>query len=141
MSKLKITECPLDGMYIIEPTVHYDQRGYFKETYNQRDLQALGLDIKFVQDNQSMSRKGVLRGLHFQKVNPQGKLLWASYGRIFDVAVDLRSGSKTFGQWYGMDLSDENKKQVYIPAGFAHGFLTLSDVALLNYKCTEFYQP
>ena len=141
MGQIKVTPCPIQGLYVIEPTVHGDDRGYFVETYNQRDMQEAGLDLVFVQDNQSMSRKGVLRGLHFQKQFPQGKLVRVIRGRVFDVAVDLRSGSETYGQWYGVELTAENKKQFYISQGFAHGFLVLSDEAEFCYKCTDFYHP
>ena len=141
MGQIKVTKAPIEGLYIIEPTVHGDTRGYFVETYNQRDMHEAGLDMVFVQDNQSMSVKGVLRGLHFQKEFPQGKLVRVIKGRVFDVAVDLRSGSKTFGQWFGVELSEENKKQFYISEGFAHGFLVLSDTAEFCYKVTDFYHP
>lgn len=141
MGQIKVTPCPIEGLYIIEPTVHGDERGYFMETYSQRDMQEAGLDMIFVQDNQSMSCKGVLRGLHFQKQHPQGKLVRAIRGRVFDVAVDLRANSATYGQWYGVELSEENKKQFYISPGFAHGFLVLSDTAEFCYKCTDFYHP
>ena len=129
------------GLCVITPAVHGDNRGYFMETYSQRDMEENGIYINFVQDNQSMSVKGVLRGLHFQKQYPQGKLVRVIKGRVFDVAVDLRSGSDTYGKWYGVDLTEENKKQFYIPQGFAHGFLVLSDVAEFCYKCTDFYHP
>ena len=141
MGQIKVTKAPIEGLYIIEPTVHGDARGYFVETYNQRDMHEAGLDMVFVQDNQSMSVKGVLRGLHFQKEFPQGKLVRVIKGRVFDVAVDLRSGSKTFGQWFGVELSEENKKQFYISEGFAHGFLVLSETAEFCYKVTDFYHP
>ncbi len=141
MGQISVTKCPIDGLYIIEPTVHGDERGYFVETYNKKDMEEAGLTMDFVQDNQSCSVKGVLRGLHFQKQYPQGKLVRVIRGRVFDVAVDLRSGSKTFGQWYGIELTEENKKQFYISEGFAHGFLVLSDVAEFCYKCTDFYHP
>ncbi len=141
MGQIKVTKCPIEGLYIIEPAVHGDSRGYFMETYNQRDMEEAGLNMKFVQDNQSMSVKGVLRGLHFQKQYPQGKLVRAIKGRVFDVAVDLRAGSATYGQWYGVELSEENKKQFYISEGFAHGFLVLSETAEFCYKCTDFYHP
>ena len=129
------------GLCIIQPAVHGDSRGYFMETYNQNDMQEAGLDMVFVQDNQSMSVKGVLRGLHFQKQFPQGKLVRVIKGSVFDVAVDLRPGSETYGQWFGVELTEENKKQFYIPEGFAHGFLVLSDIAEFCYKCTDFYHP
>lgn len=141
MSQIKVTKCPIEGLYVIEPAVHGDHRGYFMETYNQRDMEEAGLTMKFVQDNQSMSVKGVLRGLHFQKQYPQGKLVRAIQGRVFDVAVDLRASSPTYGQWYGVELTEENKKQFYISEGFAHGFLVLSDTAQFCYKCTDFYHP
>ena len=141
MGQIKVTKCPIEGLYIIEPAVHGDNRGYFMETYNQRDMEQAGLNMKFVQDNQSMSVKGVLRGLHFQKQYPQGKLVRAIKGKVFDVAVDLRADSPTYGKWYGVELTEENKKQFYISEGFAHGFLVLSDTAEFCYKCTDFYHP
>ena len=141
MGKIKVTPCDIEGLYIIEPSVFGDERGYFMETYNYNDFKAAGLDMVFVQDNQSMSVKGVLRGLHFQKQYPQGKLVRVVRGRVFDVAVDLRSGSRTYGKWFGVELTAENKKQFYIPEGFAHGFLVLSDEAEFCYKCTDFYRP
>ncbi len=141
MGQIKVTKCPIEGLYIIEPAVHGDDRGYFMETYNQKDMQDVGLNMIFVQDNQSMSKKGVLRGLHFQKQYPQGKLVRVITGKVFDVAVDLRAGSKTYGKWYGVELTAENKKQFYISEGFAHGFLVLSDVAEFCYKVTDFYHP
>ena len=127
MGQIKVTPCDIEGLYIIEPTVHGDNRGYFMETYNQNDMHEAGLDMVFVQDNQSRSVKGVLRGLHFQKEFPQGKLVRVIKGSVFDVAVDLRAGSKTYGKWFGVELTEENKKQFYISEGFAHGFLVLSD--------------
>ena len=141
MGKITVTPCEIEGLYVIEPTVFKDERGYFVETYNQNDMKEAGLDMVFVQDNQSMSVRGVLRGLHFQKQYPQGKLVRVVRGKVFDVAVDLRSDSKTYGKWFGVELSAENMKQFYIPEGFAHGFLVLSDVAELCYKCTDFYHP
>lgn len=141
MGQIKVTKCPIEGLYVIEPAVHGDQRGYFMETYNQKDMQEAGLDITFVQDNQSCSVKGVLRGLHYQKQFPQTKLVRAIKGTVFDVAVDLRQGSDTYGKWYGVLLSEENKKQFLIPKGFAHGFLVLSDIAEFCYKCDDFYHP
>lgn len=131
----------IEGLHIIEPVVHGDSRGYFMETYNMRDMEEAGLNLNFVQDNQSMSTKGVLRGLHFQKQYPQGKLVRVIKGKVFDVAVDMRKGSKTFGKWFGVELTEENKKQFYISEGFAHGFLVLSDVAEFCYKVTDFYHP
>lgn len=141
MGKITVTPCDIEGLYVIEPTVFKDGRGYFVETYNQNDMKEAGLDMVFVQDNQSMSTRGVLRGLHFQKQFPQGKLVRVVRGKVFDVAVDLRSDSKTYGKWFGVELSAENMKQFYIPEGFAHGFLVLSDEAEFCYKCTDFYHP
>lgn len=141
MGKITVTPCDIEGLYVIEPTVFKDERGYFVETYNQNDMKEAGLDMVFVQDNQSMSTRGVLRGLHFQKQFPQGKLVRVVRGKVFDVAVDLRSDSKTYGKWFGVELSAENMKQLYIPEGFAHGFLVLSDEAEFCYKCTDFYHP
>ena len=141
MGQIIVEKTPIEGLYVIEPTVHGDARGYFMETYNQKDMSDFGLNMKFVQDNQSMSKKGVLRGLHFQKNFPQGKLVRVIRGTVFDVAVDLRSGSRTYGKWYGVKLSEENKKQFYISEGFAHGFLVLSEEAEFCYKVTDFYHP
>jgi len=141
MGKITVTPCDIEGLYVIEPIVFKDERGYFVETYNQNDMKEAGLDMVFVQDNQSMSTRGVLRGLHFQKQFPQGKLVRVVRGKVFDVAVDLRSDSKTYGKWFGVELSAENMKQFYIPEGFAHGFLVLSDEAEFCYKCTDFYHP
>lgn len=141
MGQINVTNCPIKGLYIIEPVVHGDNRGYFMETYNQNDMREAGLDMVFVQDNQSMSTKGVLRGLHFQKKYPQGKLVRVIKGSVFDVAVDLRIASETYGQWYGLELTEENRKQFYISEGFAHGFLVLSETAEFCYKVTDFYHP
>ncbi|MBQ3400910.1 MAG: dTDP-4-dehydrorhamnose 3,5-epimerase [Lachnospiraceae bacterium] len=141
MGQITVTKCPIEGLYVIEPAVHGDARGYFMETYNQRDMEEAGLNMVFVQDNQSCSTKGVIRGLHFQIDYPQGKLVRVIKGRVFDVAVDKREGSPTYGQWFGIELSEENKKQFYIPEGFAHGFLVLSDIAEFCYKVTDFYHP
>jgi len=141
MGQITVNRTPIDGLYTILPTVHGDKRGYFTETYNERDMKEAGLDMVFVQDNQSSSTKGVLRGLHFQKKHPQGKLVRCIRGTVFDVAVDLREGSKTFGQWYGVELSEDNHLQFYISPGFAHGFLVLSDIAEFCYKVTDFYTP
>ena len=141
MGQIIVEKTPIEGLYVIEPTVHGDTRGYFMETYNQKDMSDFGLNMKFVQDNQSMSKKGVLRGLHFQKNFPQGKHVRVIRGTVFDVAVDLRSGSRTYGKWYGVKLSEENKKQFYISEGFAHGFLVLSEEAEFCYKVTDFYHP
>lgn len=131
----------IEGLCVIEPAVHGDSRGYFMETYNERDMREAGINVKFVQDNQSMSIKGVLRGLHFQKKYPQTKLVRVIKGVVFDVAVDLRGDSDTYGKWYGIELTDNNKKQFLIPRGFAHGFLVLSDIAEFCYKCDDFWHP
>ncbi len=141
MGKIKVTTCEIEGLKVIEPTVFGDERGYFMETYNYNAYRDAGIDVEFVQDNQSSSRKGVLRGLHFQIKYPQDKLVRVVRGTVFDVAVDLREGSKTYGKWYGLVLSEENKKQFFIPKNFAHGFLVLSDQAEFAYKCTDFYHP
>ena len=141
MGQIKVTPCEIEGLFEIEPTRHGDSRGYFVETYNEKDMAEAGLNMRFVQDNQSMSVKGVLRGLHFQKQYPQGKLVRVIRGEVFDVAVDMRSDSKTFGKWFGIRLSAENHKQFYISEGFAHGFLVLSDEAEFCYKVTDFYHP
>lgn len=131
----------IEGLCVIEPTVHGDSRGYFMETYSQRDMGEVGLNYTFVQDNQSMSTKGVLRGLHFQINYPQTKLVRVIKGSVFDVAVDIRNGSKTYGKWYSIELTEENKKQFLIPKGFAHGFLVLSEIVEFCYKCDDFYHP
>ncbi len=143
MGKIKVTkDCNgIKGLMVIEPTVFGDDRGYFMETYNYNDFAEAGIDCHFVQDNQSASKKGVLRGLHFQIHYPQDKLVRAIVGEVFDVAVDLRDGSETFGKWYGVRLSAENKKQFFVPKGFAHGFIVLSDYAEFCYKVTDFYHP
>ena len=131
----------IKGLALIEPKVHGDERGYFMESYNYRDFAEAGIDCTFVQDNQSSSKKGVLRGLHYQIEHPQAKLVRVIRGEVFDVAVDLREGSATFGKWFGVRLSEENKKQFFVPAGFAHGYLVLSDYAEFCYKVTDFYHP
>lgn len=141
MEGLKIRQCPIEGPLLLEPQVFCDCRGYFKELYRENDYARLGIRGRFVQENCSGSVKGVLRGLHFQKRYPQAKLLYASRGCIFDVAVDLREGSKTFGKWHGEILSEENHRQFYVPEHFAHGFLVLSDYAEIVYKCTDYYHP
>lgn len=141
MSKFKFTETFIKGMFVIETEVFGDNRGYFMETYNENYFKKAGIDVKFVQDNESSSKKGVLRGLHFQNNHTQGKLVRVISGRVFDVGVDLRKNSSTYGKWYGEILSSENKKQLYIPEGFAHGFVVLSDMASFVYKCTDFYDP
>ena len=131
----------IEGLAVITPTVFGDERGYFYESYNQNDLKDAGIDVEFVQDNQSASKKGVLRGLHFQINYPQDKLVRVINGSVFDVAVDLRKGSKTYGKWFGVELTAENKKQFFIPKDFAHGFIVLSDYAEFCYKVTDFYHP
>lgn len=142
MGKIKVSDCGgIEGLKVIEVAVYGDERGYFMETYNQNDFKEAGIDAVFVQDNQSSSRKGVLRGLHFQKQFPQAKLVRVLRGEVFDVAVDLRDGSSTFGKWFGVLLSGENKKQFFIPKGFAHGFIVLSEEAEFAYKCSDFYHP
>lgn len=141
MGKFKFMETKIKDLYIIEPTVFGDSRGYFMETYSKRDFFEAGLTMEFVQDNESKSKKGVLRGMHFQTKHTQGKLVRVTEGEVFDVAVDLRKGSPTFGMWEGVLLTAENKKQFYVPEGFAHGFLVVSDVAIFNYKCTDYYAP
>lgn len=138
---IKVTETGISGLKVIEPAVFPDERGYFMETYSEKDFAEAGIDCKFVQDNQSGSSYGVLRGLHFQKEHPQAKLVRAIFGSVFDVAVDLRENSPTFGKWYGVELSAENKKQFFIPKGFAHGFVVLSGRAEFAYKCDDFYAP
>ncbi|MDR0669331.1 MAG: dTDP-4-dehydrorhamnose 3,5-epimerase [Treponema sp.] len=135
------TPCPLPGLFEIQPTVFADSRGYFFENYSQRDYAAAGIAVPFVQDNQSRSVKGVLRGLHFQKDHPQGKLVRAVFGEVFDVAVDIRPASPGYGKWHAVMLSGEKQNQFYIPPGFAHGFLVVSESAVFAYKCTDFYHP
>ena len=141
MGQFQFTKTGIEGLVVVEPKVFGDNRGYFMETYNYNDFKAAGLDMVFVQDNQSKSKKGVLRGLHFQKKNPQGKLVRVVSGEVYDVAVDLRRGSDTYGKWYGVLLSAENKKQFYVPEGFAHGFVVMSETAEFVYKCARFYDP
>lgn len=141
MGKFRFIETDVVDVKIIEPTVFGDARGYFMETYSEQEFRAAGISAKFVQDNESRSKKGVLRGLHFQKKNPQGKLVRVLEGEVFDVAVDLRKYSPTFGKWTGVNLSAENKRQFYIPEGFAHGFAVLSESATFVYKCTRLYAP
>lgn len=141
MAKFTFNKTSIEGVYVIETEVFGDERGYFMETYQKDLFDEAGLDFNFVQDNQSRSKKGVLRGLHFQYTQPQGKLVRVIKGEVFDVAVDLRKDSPTYGKWEGVILSEENKKQFYIPEGFAHGFLVLSDIAEFTYKCTDFYKP
>ncbi len=138
---ITVTPLPIEGLYSIEPKVFGDARGYFFESYNERDFHDAGLTLHFVQDNQSFSRKGVLRGLHFQKQHRQGKLVRVIQGEVYDVAVDIRPGSKTFGQYHGLILSGEKQNQFYISPGFAHGFVVLSETAIFAYKCTDYYHP
>jgi dTDP-4-dehydrorhamnose 3,5-epimerase len=133
--------CPISGLYEIQPKVFGDSRGYFFESWSERDFAAAGLTMRFVQDNQSCSIRGVLRGLHFQKTHPQGKLVRVIAGEVFDVAVDIRPNSPSRGKWHGVILSGERQNQFYIPEGFAHGFLVLSETAVFAYKCTDFYYP
>lgn len=141
MGKITVTRCDIDGLFIIEPKVFYDERGYFIETYNEQDYKKAGISCTFVQDNQSMSPKGILRGLHYQFAHPQAKLVYAFSGEVLDVAVDLRAGSPTFGQSFSICLSADNHKQLFIPEGFAHGYLVLSETAVFCYKCGDFYAP
>ena len=145
MGKFNFIETGIKDLYVVEPTVFGDSRGYFMETYNDEFKPYIkhldGSPADFVQDNQSRSKKGVLRGLHFQKTNPQGKLVRCTEGEVWDVAVDLRKNSNTYGKWYGVILSEENKKQFYVPEGFAHGFVVLSETATFAYKCTRLYDP
>ncbi len=141
MSKFKKIETPIKELYIIEPQVFGDNRGFFMEFWNKRDFEEIGLNMEFVQDNHSKSRKGVLRGLHFQTKNSQGKLVRCIKGKVYDVAVDLRKGSEAFGKYFGIELTEENKKMFYIPEGFAHGFLALTEEAEFLYKATNYYTP
>ncbi len=141
MAKIKVIKTKIDGLVIIEPSVFGDHRGYFMETYNEEEFHKAGLTMRFVQDNESKSCQGVLRGLHFQTKFSQGKLVRATRGEVYDVAVDLRNGSPTYGQWAGVLLTEENKTMFYIPEGFAHGFLVVSEEAVFNYKCTNLYAP
>ena len=139
---MKVTTTKLPGVVIIEPKLHGDSRGYFLETFQaDRYKELAGIDLPFVQDNQSRSGKGVLRGLHYQVKKPQGKLVRVTRGEVFDVAVDIKTGSPTYGQWEGVHLSEENHLQFYIPPGYAHGFIVLSDIADFSYKCTDYYDP
>jgi len=138
---VRVVDEPLPGVKLLVPEVHTDQRGFFMESYNRRRFAEIGIADDFVQDNHSRSSRGVLRGLHFQVVHPQAKLVRATGGRVFDVVVDIRRGSPSFGRWAGAELSDSNRLQLYAPAGFAHGFLVLSEVAEFQYKCSDFYDP
>ena len=139
MGKITVETCEIEGLKVITPQVFEDPRGYFVETYQYNDFKNAGIDVNFVQDNQSASVKGVLRGLHFQINYPQDKLVRVISGSVYDVAVDLRKGSPTFGKWFGVELSAENKKQLFVPKGFAHGFYVMSDYAEFVYKVSDFY--
>ncbi len=141
MGKITVETCEIEGLKIITPVVHGDERGYFYESYHYEAYKEAGIPDVFVQDNQSSGRRGVLRGLHFQIEHPQAKLVRVIRGEVFDVAVDLRKGSATYGKWHGVLLTEENKKQFYVPEHFAHGYLVLSDYAEFCYKCTDFYHP
>ena len=141
MNKFEKIETGIEGLYLIKPTIYSDTRGFFLESYNKRDFEELGITNEFVQDNHSKSKKGVLRGLHFQLKNPQAKLVRVIKGTVFDVAVDLRKNSNTYGKYYGVTLSEENKLQLFIPKNFAHGFLVLSEEAEFIYKCDDYYNP
>lgn len=141
MLKFKKILTPINDLYVIEPTVFGDNRGFFMESYSKKDFTEIGLNMEFIQDNHSKSKKGVLRGLHFQTRFTQGKLVRVTRGSVWDVAVDLREGSETFGKWYGVLLSEENKTMFYVPEGFAHGFVTLEDDTEFQYKCTDYYAP
>lgn len=138
---MEVEKTPIEGVLLIKPKVFGDERGYFVETWQQERYREIGIDLPFVQDNHSKSTKGILRGLHFQKDHPQGKLVMVSLGEVFDVAVDIRPGSPSFGKWYGAVLSQANQHQLWIPPGLAHGFYVLSDIAHFHYKCTDFYHP
>lgn len=141
MGNFKLLKTAIDGIYIIEPGIYSDNRGSFTEVYNFKDFEKHGISQKFLQDNISISKKGVLRGLHFQKDNPQGKLIKVLQGEIFDAAVDIRAGSNTFGKWIGITLNESESRELFIPGGFAHGFLVLSNTAKVLYKCTDYYNP
>lgn len=141
MGQIKTELCEIEGLKIITPEVFGDARGYFAETFHEKQFAEAGINVRFVQDNESASRGGVLRGLHFQKAHPQDKIVRVLSGEVFDVAVDLRRGSKTFGKWHGVILSQENHKQFFIPKGFAHGFYVMSDTAVFAYKCSDYYHP
>jgi dTDP-4-dehydrorhamnose 3,5-epimerase len=141
MGNFLFQKCDIEGLFVVKPEVRGDERGYFMETYHYEDFKAAGLSMEFVQDNQSLSGKGVLRGLHYQKEHPQGKLVRVLMGTVYDVAVDIRKSSPTYGKYHGEVLSEENKKMFYVPEGFAHGFLVMSDMAVFSYKCTDYYHP
>ncbi len=138
---MEVIKTTIDGVLLVKPKIFGDARGYFVETWQEQRYEECGIDLLFVQDNHSKSSKGILRGLHFQKNHPQGKLVMVSYGEVFDVAVDIRENSPTFGKWYGAILNQENQNQLWIPPGMAHGFVVLSDVAHFHYKCTDYYHP
>lgn len=138
---MEVIKTQIDGVLLVKPKIFGDVRGYFVETWQKQRYEECGIDLPFVQDNHSKSSKGILRGLHFQKNHPQGKLVMVSYGEVFDVAVDIRENSPTFGKWYGAILNQENQNQLWIPPGLAHGFVVLSDVAYFHYKCTDYYHP
>jgi dTDP-4-dehydrorhamnose 3,5-epimerase len=140
-TRVKVHSTDIDGLLVIEPNVFQDRRGYFLEHYSKREYSKAGVDYEFVQDNQSFSKKGVLRGLHYQLGHPQAKLVRVSYGRVFDVVVDVRKTSPTYKKWFGIELSDKNNKQLLIPVGLAHGFYVFSEAAILQYKCSDFYAP
>lgn len=142
MGNFSFEQCGgIEGLYLVKPKVYGDSRGYFMETYHYEEFRKAGLDMVFVQDNQSKSTKGVLRGLHYQKEHTQGKLVRVLSGKVFDVVVDIRRGSKTYGRWHGVTLSADEKNMLYVPEGFAHGFYVLSDTAEFAYKCTDYYDP
>ena len=141
MAKFKKIRTPIPDLFIVEPTVFGDERGFFMETYNKKEFQELGIELEFVQDNHSRSKKGTLRGLHFQKKFPHAKLVRVIKGEVYDVAVDIRANSHTYGKWFGVVLSEENKKQFLIPEGFAHGFLALTEIVEFTYKCSDYYHP
>lgn len=138
---MEVVQTPIAGVVLIKPQVWGDERGYFVETWQKDRYAAAGIDLPFVQDNHSRSTFGILRGLHYQKARPQGKLVTVSYGKVFDVAVDIRPGSPTMGQWYGVELTQQNQWQLWIAPGLAHGFVVTSDIAHFHYKCTEYYHP
>lgn len=138
---MKVLQTKIPGLLVIEPDVFGDERGFFMETWNGQRYRSMGIDVDFVQDNMSFSSCGVLRGLHYQEPDAQAKLVYVLQGRVFDVAVDIRAGSPSFGKWHGVELSSENKRQMYIPEGFAHGFCVLSETVLFAYKCSNYYSP
>ncbi|NCB22765.1 MAG: dTDP-4-dehydrorhamnose 3,5-epimerase [Deltaproteobacteria bacterium] len=138
---MEVVQTPIEGVLLIKPKVWGDARGYFVETWQQQRYDAAGINLPFVQDNHSMSTRGILRGLHYQKTRPQGKLVYVSLGSVFDVAVDIRHGSPTFGKWFGVELSQQNQWQMWVAPGLAHGFVVTSDIAHFHYKCTDYYCP